>query len=70
MLKAKLATIVAAPKNLSQKALNTVVKTVDTVKTNTTTFVEARVNDVLHAGETAAWKVADALHDKQIRPTS
>lgn len=69
MLKDKIAKIAAAPKNLSQKALNTVTKTFETVTTKATSFGTDVVNNVLGAGEKAAWKVADTLHDRKI-PTS
>lgn len=67
MLKDQIAKIVAKPKNLSQKALNTVSTTFETVKTNVTTFGTDAVNNVMGAVEDAAWKVADLAHDRQIK---
>lgn len=65
MFKDQLAKIAATPKTVFQKATTAVTKTADDVKTNITTKVKTTVHNVLEAGEAAAWKVADKLHDAQ-----
>lgn len=64
MLKDRIAKIAAAPKIVAQKAQNAVVQKADEVKTTVDQTVRNTLVSALNVGETAAWKIADALHDR------